>query len=104
IMDPSVQSQFSRTRGWVLVLSLTAKLLKVQSNSGRITLVDLNSKSKIGLVFSGGGIKAAAFHIGVCLALREKGFRFAGGSKDEVEQLSTLDPKRLIRLYVGSSA
>lgn len=66
--------------------------------------MDLNSKSKIGLVLSGGGIKAAAFHIGVCLALREKGFRFAGGSKDEVEQLETLDPKRLIRLYVGSSA
>lgn len=66
--------------------------------------MDVNSKSKIGLVFSGGGIKAAAFHIGVCLALREKGFRFAGGNKDSVQQLADLDPSKLIRLYVGSSA
>ena len=51
----------------------------------------LREKKKIGLVLSGGGIKAAAFHIGVCLALREKGFRFAGGTKEQVkEQLTKL--------------
>ena len=44
----------------------------------------LSEKKKIALVLSGGGIKAAAFHIGVCLALKEKGFRFAGGTKEEV--------------------
>jgi predicted acylesterase/phospholipase RssA len=64
----------------------------------------LRDKKKIGLVLSGGGIKAAAFHIGVCLALREKGFRFAGGPKDLVRhQFPDSDPLT-IRLYAGSSA
>ena len=45
----------------------------------------LSQKKKIALVLSGGGVKAAAFHIGVCLALKEKGFRFAGGSAEEVQ-------------------
>src|SRR6185437_12236065 len=52
---------------------------------------------------SGGGVKAAAFHIGVCLALREKGFKFAGGtsSKDRME----FEGRPLtFNLYVGSSA
>src|SRR6056297_3368721 len=63
----------------------------------------LKGKKKIGLALSGGGIKAAAFHIGVCLALQEKGFRFAGGSKDEVQSKYSDDDK-VIKLYVGSSA
>jgi predicted acylesterase/phospholipase RssA len=63
----------------------------------------LKGKKKIGLVLSGGGIKAAAFHIGVCLALKEKGFRFAGGSKEEVASKYS-DGDKLIKLYVGSSA
>ena len=63
----------------------------------------LKGKKKIGLALSGGGIKAAAFHIGVCLALKEKGFRFAGGTKDEVASKYSDDDK-VIRLYVGSSA
>ena len=46
--------------------------------------MDIQKKKKISLVLSGGGIKAAAFHIGACLALREKGFTFTGGSKDSV--------------------
>ncbi len=62
----------------------------------------LSEKKRLALVLSGGGIKAAAFHIGVCLALREKGFRFAGGFgprliEDEVSPLT-------FRQYVGSSA
>ena len=62
-------------------------------------------KKKIALVLSGGGIKAAAFHIGVCLALREKGFSFAGGSPAEVENNFPIDGNPLtIRSYVGSSA
>lgn len=57
------------------------------------------------LVLSGGGMKAAAFHIGVCLALREKGFRFAGGSKDLVRKNHPDGhDHKTIRLYVGSSA
>ncbi len=63
----------------------------------------LKGKKKIGLALSGGGIKAAAFHIGVCLALKEKGFRFAGGSKEEVASKYS-DSDKVIKLYVGSSA
>ena len=65
--------------------------------------VRLSEKKKIALVLSGGGVKAAAFHIGVCLALREKGFKFAGGTsaKDRLE----FEGKPLtFNLYVGSSA
>lgn len=62
----------------------------------------LNGKKKVGLVLSGGGIKAAAFHCGVCLALQEKGFTFAGGTHDEVARYPK-DPMT-IQTYVGSSA
>lgn len=67
-------------------------------------VIKLKKKKKIALVLSGGGIKAAAFHIGVCLALKEKGFRFAGGSKDQVRRNFPDDDPMTIRLYVGSSA
>lgn len=64
----------------------------------------IKDKKKVALVLSGGGIKAAAFHIGVCLALQEKGFKFAGGTKELVRQnFPDADPMT-IRLYVGSSA
>ncbi len=66
--------------------------------------MDIRSKKKIGLVLSGGGIKAAAFHIGVCLALKEKGFKFAGGTKDLVRHLYPESDNLTVRLYVGSSA
>ena len=79
--------------------------------------MDIHKKKKISLVLSGGGIKAAAFHIGACLALREKGFAFSGGSKDhvttQVRQTNGQRPqatthaksnKLAINLYVGSSA
>ena len=64
----------------------------------------IKDKKKIALVLSGGGIKAAAFHIGVCLALKEKGFKFAGGSKDHVRKAYPEDLPLTIRTYVGSSA
>lgn len=73
--------------------------------------MNIHKKKKIALVLSGGGIKAAAYHIGVCLALKEKGFVFAGGSKEWVRQKypssnskdgQSSSPE--IRLYVGSSA
>lgn len=63
----------------------------------------LSNKKKIALVLSGGGIKAAAFHIGACLALKEKGFRFAGGTKEEVSAKYGND-ELTIKFYVGSSA
>lgn len=66
--------------------------------------MQIREKKKIGLVLSGGGIKAAAFHIGVCLALQEKGFRFAGGPRDLVRHLYPESDPLTIRLYVGSSA
>ena len=46
--------------------------------------INLSEKQKPALVLSGGGVKAAAFHIGVCLALKDKGFKFAGGSPSRV--------------------
>jgi predicted acylesterase/phospholipase RssA len=64
----------------------------------------IKEKKKIALVLSGGGIKAAAFHIGVCLALKEKGFRFIGGTPETVRRLTKEDDSMAIRLYVGSSA
>lgn len=66
--------------------------------------MDIQAKKKLGLVLSGGGIKAAAFHIGVCLALKEKGFRFAGGSKEVVRQRFPEGSPMTFRTYVGSSA
>jgi predicted acylesterase/phospholipase RssA len=61
-----------------------------------------DDKKKPALVLSGGGVKAAAFHAGVCLALQEKGFRFAGGTKDEVDRHG--QDHKTFRCYVGSSA
>lgn len=64
----------------------------------------IRDKKKIALVLSGGGIKAAAFHIGVCLALKELGFHTAGGQKEMVRQKYPEDLPLTIRMYVGSSA
>lgn len=63
----------------------------------------ISEKKRLALVLSGGGIKAAAFHLGVCLALREKGFTFAGGSPETVEAKYS-DDKLTFKVYVGSSA
>lgn len=93
--------------------------MKSTENSGFTTVVyvvnyfsvmNIQKKKKIALVLSGGGIKAAAYHIGVCLALKEKGFVFAGGPKELVRQkfAEAQNPDQptspTIRLYVGSSA
>jgi predicted acylesterase/phospholipase RssA len=63
----------------------------------------LSEKKRIALVLSGGGIKAAAYHIGVCLALREKGFRFGGGSQPSDSEKFE-DSPLTVKMYVGSSA
>lgn len=57
-------------------------------------MIQLKNKKKPALVLSGGGIKAGAFHTGVCLALRQRGFTF--GEKEN----SPLN----IKHFVGSSA
>ncbi len=66
----------------------------------------MQKKKKIALVLSGGGIKAAAYHIGVCLALQEKGFKFSGGSKELItlKKNASKSQDKVIELYVGSSA
>lgn len=63
----------------------------------------IQDKKSLSLVLSGGGIKAAAFHIGVCIALKEKGFKFAGGTPDHVRNIYS-DNSMTFKTYVGSSA
>lgn len=66
--------------------------------------------SKTGLICSGGATKAAAFHIGVCLALRDRGFSFVGGKAEGPAHANACSypPHRFhphqIATYVGSSA
>ena len=61
----------------------------------------IGRKKKIGLVLSGGGTKAAAFHIGVAYALKERGFDFYAGMKSD--QNRTEPTSRSVQTYVGSS-
>src|SRR3989338_11222796 len=58
-------------------------------------------KQKIAFVASGGAVKAACFHVGVCLALERKGIHFWGGVKQKKG-----DPPSspFIGTYIGSSA
>ena len=67
-------------------------------------MLRIKNKKKIAVALSGGGIKAAAFHIGVCLALQEKGFRFIGGTHEQVEQSPHFNDPLAIKTYIGSSA
>src|ERR1700733_2318727 len=67
-------------------------------------MIKIRNKKKIALVLSGGGIKASAFHIGVALALQEKGFRFIGGTREKVEESPFINDPLAIKTYVGSSA
>jgi len=66
----------------------------------------LIEKKHPSLVLSGGGVKAAAFHIGVCLALKEKGFQFSGGFLDNYNDRESNQPPgpMTFQTYVGSSA
>lgn len=63
----------------------------------------VQQKKKLALVLSGGGVKAAAFHIGVCLALKEKGFQFSGGFNRD-PSFKFEGKEMTFTLYVGSSA
>ena len=63
----------------------------------------VSPRKKIAFVCSGGATKAAAFHMGVSLALHEKGFRFIGGLKTPTSQRTPRSPMD-IDTYVGSSA
>lgn len=66
--------------------------------------LEISKKRKIGLVCSGGAVKAAAFHVGVALALEQKGFRFQGGTHESQVEGADSDPAKTIQVYVGSSA
>lgn len=61
-----------------------------------IDLTNLQNK-KTALVLSGGVVKAAAWHLGVTIALKELGFVFRHNN-------SPIDPPLEISTYVGSSA
>ena len=64
----------------------------------------IGTKKKIGFVCSGGATKAGAFHLGVALALREKGFRFKGGLSSERTEPDDAPKPMDISCFVGSSA
>lgn len=77
----------------------------------RRSKIRIEKKSKIALVCSGGAAKAGAFHLGVALALQEKGFKFVGGLKNEQTPAGpnasvnlANSAGREIKVYVGSSA
>ena len=57
----------------------------------------ISKKKKIALVLSGGGTKAAAFHIGVGYALKEAGFEFYQGLKSD--QNTAPPGERAIQTY-----
>lgn len=61
----------------------------------------ISKKKKIAFVLSGGGTKAAAFHIGVAYALKENGFEFYQGLKSDQNQ--TEPTPKSIQTYIGSS-
>jgi len=62
-------------------------------------------KKKVAFVCSGGAVKATCFHLGVALALQEKGFHFRGGIKNEEKDSEDSVKQSLeISTYVGSSA
>jgi hypothetical protein len=65
----------------------------------------IGPKKKIAFVCSGGATKAGAFHLGVALALQEKGFSFKGGLHSQIQSNNSTEPSGLeISTYVGSSA
>jgi predicted acylesterase/phospholipase RssA len=73
------------------------------SRTKQVQKKKIGRKSKIAFVCSGGATKAGAFHLGVALALQEKGFRFIGG----IAPKKITDYKRGpldVSVYVGSSA
>lgn len=64
--------------------------------------IQIGQKKKIAFVCSGGAAKAAAFHLGVALALKEQGFQFRGGTRQNPSVNAPSDLE--ISTYVGSSA
>jgi predicted acylesterase/phospholipase RssA len=65
--------------------------------------IKVGPKKKIAFVCSGGATKAGAFHLGVALALQERGFRFSGGLQAPGVPVRPSEPME-ISTFVGSSA
>ncbi|MGZ3713236.1 MAG: patatin-like phospholipase family protein [Bdellovibrionota bacterium] len=78
------------------------EILLLTDTQAMDTKVPVSRRKKIGFVCSGGATKAAAFHMGVGLALQEKGFRFQGGLKNR--GATPTRGSKDIDAYVGSSA
>ena len=90
---------------WLMGIKIPGFTIQARSSKLFFVLtIDFSKKKKIGLVCSGGAVKAAAFHVGVALALERKGFRFLGGPKVEANDGPQLDPSKTVQVYVGSSA
>ncbi len=83
---------------------MTRNVFVLTAESVTIFEMKLSEYKSPALVCSGGGIKAAAFHIGVSLALKELGFNFAGGSKNYVKSNYEKTDPLTFKTYVGSSA
>ncbi len=73
-------------------------------DKGRSGTLILSEKKKIAFACSGGAVKAAAFHVGVAMALEQKGFLFLGGSRERRAEEGPFNPSKTIQSYVGSSA
>ena len=71
-----------------------------------MTTYDLSEfkNKKIALVLSGGVVKAAAWHIGVTLALEELGFSLKGNRTSNANETMPKKHSLEIGTYVGSSA
>jgi predicted acylesterase/phospholipase RssA len=65
--------------------------------------IQIPRKKKVALVLSGGGTKAAAFHLGATFALLESGFTLQSGLQSAQGRGLPPDAKT-IQTYVGSSA
>ncbi len=74
----------------------------IGQNQKNESVIKIGPKKKLAFVCSGGATKAGAFHLGVALALQEKGFRFKGGlaSHPQIQTSGGLE----VSTYVGSSA
>jgi predicted acylesterase/phospholipase RssA len=64
----------------------------------------LNNKKRVAFICSGGAVKAAAYHVGVAMALEHNGFRFLGGIDSDQVTGYQPNPSKTVQVYVGSSA
>jgi len=69
-----------------------------------VSRIRLSEKKNIGLVFGGGGVKAACFHTGVAIALERLGFAFKGGLRKDQNASVSNHGRPTVATYVGSSA